>query len=451
MTDTMAAGTIPPAAKRQLDANAAAWPSTRKAWLAAVVLTLAMFFSYIDRNILSLLVEPIKKSLSLSDVQMGLLQGLTFALVFTVMMLPLGWLADKVNRTKLVGVAIAFWSVMTAVCGLSANFTQMFLARMGVAVGEATLSPSGPAIIADYFPPERRTPPLSLYGTAAVFGVAGSLLAGGLVASFLGERQTVSIPGLGTFQAWQVIFFSVGFPGLIVSVLLFLVTEPPRRDKGDAQGTSAEFWNVLRTRGLIIFPQIAGFCLFNLFSNAMGAWMPAYFIRVHGWSIAQVGIRMGLLQLVCGALGAVLGGYVSRALWKRGRRNANLLTAGTFIGLVTIPAVAGTMVSNGVLAALLLGLMTALALAPGGPLLASLQEVTPNGVRGRVTALNYVVLGLFSMALGPLFIGFMNEHVFVDPKSVGKSLALTAVLTLPLAAALLLFAGRQRKKLDWIG
>ena len=429
----------------------APWPTAAVGWTAAVLLTLAMFMSYVDRSILALLIEPIKVSLHCSDIQIGLLQGLTFGLVFTVTMVPCGWLVDNVNRTKLLCGAIAIWSIMTAACGLAATFTQMFAARMGVAIGEATLGPSAPSLIADYFPPGRRTPPLSLYSLGAGAGVATSLLIGGAIARVVGGGSRVSVPGLGTFQTWQIIFFVLALPGLLLSLLFFFHQEPRRRGRGEAEGTLLELMAILKSRRLILLPHMIGYCLYNIFSFSVLSWLPAYFMRVHGWSIAEVGIRLGAVQLLSGAMGTFVGGQLARGLWHRGRRDANLLTAALCLSVMVVPAVMATMAKSAAASLFLSGLTYLCLLAPSGPLLGAIQDVIPGPLRGRVTALYYVVLGFVGMTLGPLVIGAINEYVFVGPRGIGKSLALTAAATLPLAAALLVLAGYQRKKVQWTG
>lgn len=432
------------------------WPPAKRAWLAVVLVTLAMFMSYVDRTILSLLIEPIKASLHFSDVQMGLLQGLTFGLVFTVTMAPCGWLVDNVNRNKLLCAAIAVWSLMTATCGLAASFAQMFVARMGVAIGEATLSPTAPSLISDYFPAPRRTLPLSMYSMGAGAGVAASLLIGGLVAHAVGSGGAVVIPGLGRFETWQIVFFSLALPGLLLSLLFLIHPEPRRRGRSqtpgsEVQGGIQELKTVLLSRRSILLPHMIAYCLFNVFSFAVVSWLPAFFMRLYGWSIAEVGIRLGTVQLVTGIVGSVIGGQVARSFWRRGRKNANLLTAALFLSLMTLPAVAGTMARSGTLALISIGLMYACLLAPAGPLLGAIQDAIPGGVRGRVTALYCMMNALVGMTLGPLVVGILNDKVFVDPHSVGKSLALTTVVTLPLAGGLLAFAARQRSRLNWAG
>lgn len=425
------------------------WPHATKAWLAVALVTLAMFMSYVDRTILSLLIEPIKSALHFSDVQMGLLQGLTFGLVFTVTMAPCGWLVDNVNRTRLLCAAIAVWSLMTAACGLAATFAQMFVARMGVAIGEATLSPTAPSLIADYFPATRRTLPLSMYSMGAGAGVASSLLIGGLVARAVGSGGAVFVPGLGKFATWQITFFSLALPGLLLSLLFLSHHEPRRRGHSETNGGIRELKAIVMSRRSILLPHMIAYCLFNLFSFAVLGWLPAFFMRVYGWSIAEVGFRLGMVQLLTGAVGSVVGGQVARGFWRRGRSNANLLTAALFMSVMVIPAVAGTMARSATVALISIGLMYMCLLAPAGPLLGAIQDVIPGRLRGRVTALYCMMNALVGMTLGPLVVGVLNDEVFVDPHSVGKSLALTSVVTLPLAGGLLAFAARQRSRLKW--
>lgn len=426
--------------------SAGNWPNPARGWTAAILLTLAMFVSYVDRSILALLVDPIKVSLRLSDVQMGLLQGATFGLVFTLSMVPCGWLVDKVNRTRLLGGAIAVWSLMTAACAFPTNFIQMFLARMGVALGEAAVSPSAPSLIADYFPPEKRTPPLSLYGIGGIVGVAASLLFGGSLASLFGDRQTVNVPVFGILETWQMIFVSLAFPGLLLSLVFFVFLREPRRlEQSSTSGSLRELRASLGDLKGVIAPHIASFCLFNIFGQAMSGWLPSLFMRVHGWSMAEVGLRLGMIQLAAAILGAVAGAATARFLEKSGRTDANFVTATLFLSLTAPPAIFAAMTQNATLGVVSIGLCTACLMAPTGAILAAIQDLVPNRLRGRITSLYYVALGLISMTLGPLLIGMMNDYVFTDERAVGKSLAVVALATLPLSALLMALSGRNRQ------
>ena len=404
----------------------------------------ACFVSYIDRSILSLLAEPIKHALHLSDTQIGLLQGAAFSIFFLLMTFPAGMFADRGNRMRLIGAGIVCWSFMTAVCGLCVNFTQFFLARMGVASGEATLTPAAPSIISDNFPPERRTLPLSLYQMGAGMGVGVSLIAGGFVAALVRGHETITIPTVGTFEPWQIIFFVIGLPGLFLSLMLFLGREPARRDQEGAHGTLHELAQVFKSRRAYIIPHLSAYCLYQTYGYAYFGWLPVFFMRVHGWSVPEVGLQYGVVHVVFGIAGAVTGGWLARLLWHRGRRDANLLTCAMCLSAMVVPAVFGTIVPNVIVSVLLLGLTAGLLQALGGTNSAVIQEIAPNRLRGRVVAIYYVVTGLTSMTFGPLLIGVMNDHVFSSARSIGKSMSLTALVTLPLASALLFLAVRRR-------
>jgi MFS family permease len=435
-------------ARREATDGVEPWPTPGHARGTVGLLIAAYFMSYIDRSILSLLVEPIKHSLHLSDTQIGMLQGAAFSIFFMLMTFPAGWIADQGNRMRLIAWGIACWALMTALCGLCTNFTQLFLTRMGVAVGEATLTPAGPSLISDNFPPERRALPLSFYSMAAGMGVGVSVIAGGFVASLVSGHASVAVPGIGTFEPWQIIFFAVGLPGLIVSLSFFLAREPRRRDRERAQGTIHELVQVIKSRRAVLIPHFAGVCLYQIYAFAYLGWLPAFFMRVHGWSMIDVGLKYGVVQLTFPIAGAWVGGLLARMLWRRGRRDANLLTGAICFGAMAVPAILGTMTASAIASALLLGLAMGCAQAPGGANLAAIQEIIPNRLRGRVTAIYYVVIALSGMTIGPLLIGVMNDYVFAGDLGIGKSLSLTALLTLPLASLLLFIAARRRTKLD---
>jgi len=431
-------------------ASAESWPPAGRAWFAVLLLMGALFMSTIDRSILALLVDPIKRSLHLSDTRIGLLQGAAFGLFFMLMTFPAGWLADRSNRMRVVAWGVALWSIVTALCGLCSSFTQLFMARMGVAVGEAALQPAAPSVIADYFAPERRALPLSCYLVGAGMGAGVSLLAGGFVAGLVGRLHTAAVPVLAAFEPWQIIFFAVGLPGLLVSLLLCFAREPPRREQQRTEGTLHELLQALRARRAVLIPHFAGVCLYQIYTYGYVAWMPAYFMRRHGWTMIDVGLRYGVVQLTFPMAGAWAGGVLSRSLWRRGRRNANLLTGALCFGAMTLPAILGTLAPSAWASALLLGLAMACAQAPAGANTAAIQEIFPNRLRGRVTALYYASIALSGMTGGPLMIGLLNDHVFRSATGVGSSMSLTALLTLPLASALLFIAARRRMRLDSI-
>ena len=212
-------------------ANVPPYPNSRYAWFVVVLLMFAYILSYVDRSILTLLVTPIQDDMGLSDTQISLLHGLAFAIFYTLLGFPIGWLADRKNRVGIIAVGIAFWSLMTALCGVAKNFTHLFFARMGVGVGEAALNPSAYSIITDYFPPEKLSRALSTYvmGTYLGFGIAYIL--GGTIVNAISSMPDFDLPVIGHIFSWQLAFFLVGIPGLFFVLLLKFIKEPVRRGR----------------------------------------------------------------------------------------------------------------------------------------------------------------------------------------------------------------------------
>ena len=205
----------------------------RRAWYAVGVLMLLYVCSFADRQILSLLVAPIKRDFGMSNTQIGLLQGLAFAILYTTLGLPLGWLADRMSRRRIIAFGVFFWSLAATACGMAANATQLFLARVGVGVGEATLSPSAYSLITDYFKPEKLGRAFGIYNMGITIGSGVALIAGGLVVSWVSTAgESFTLPIVGTVRAWQMVFIVTGAPGLLLCLLMFTVPEPPRRGQG---------------------------------------------------------------------------------------------------------------------------------------------------------------------------------------------------------------------------
>lgn len=210
-------------------ADAAPWPSPLRAWIVVGLLMVAYTSSFIDRQIMSLLVEPIRADLGITDTQFSLLAGLAFSIFYSVMGLPLGWLADRMSRRMIILVGMIAWSIMTALCGLATSFLALFIARVGVGIGEAALSPAAYSLISDYFPPERRARAISAYAMGPYLGSGLALIIGGQVIEAASRMGPFTIEGLGTFAPWQAVFFAVGLPGVIIALLFLLIREPERR------------------------------------------------------------------------------------------------------------------------------------------------------------------------------------------------------------------------------
>ena len=421
------------------------WPVPTYAWYVVTVLAVASLFSSIDRTILSLLLPSIKADFVLSDTELGLLQGAAFGLVHTAAILPFGWLADRAARNRIVTFGIAFWSMMTAGCGLARNFTQLFIFRMGIGVGEASILGSVAPLISDYFPREKRTLPLSVYAVIGGVGQPIAFVVGGTLAALITRGETGHFPIVGELRPWQAIFFVVGLPGVLWALVTLTVVEPTRH-RGEAVG-NAELMRFLRQHMNIIIPHFFGIVCFALFAFGAGAWIPTVLMRVHGWSMADTGHTLGLIGLVSALSGGTSGGLMSQWFFKRGRQDANLHTVSLGIAVLTVPGALLGFMPSGWTA--LIGYMPIafLNLFQAGPSTAAMQEIAPRRLRGRVAALYFATINFFGLSFGAVLVGVLTDRFFHDPMAVAKSISLAAVTLCPLGALLLALAARERRAL----
>ena len=443
------------------DVDAEVYPAPRYAWYVVALLTLAYVFSFIDRQILNLLVGPIQRDLGIGEKQMGLLMGASFAIFYTLFGIPLGRLADTWSRRGLVVLGIAFWSLMTAGCGLARQFWQLALVRMGVGVGEASLSPAAYSLIADYFPPWRRSTALAVYGMGIYIGSGLALILGGLVVKFVSAQELVILPLAGTVRSWQVVFFIVGLPGLLVALLLLTIREPARqgtRRKAAASARPAvaapplrEVWAYMsgnRRTFVCLYFGVAMACL-----GAYGAasWIPSFFIRRHGWTAGDTGLVLGLIVGVCGTAGMVAGGRLADWLRWRGKSDANLRVALLGVAAWLPFGALYPLVSSGWWAAALLAPAYFFSSMPFGLAPAAVQQLMPNTMRGQASAIYLFVINLIGLGLGPTVVATLTQDVFHDKNAVHLSLLVTGVCA-HVCATLLLWHGLKhyRRSLEYL-
>ncbi|MCB2106510.1 MAG: MFS transporter [Rhodobacteraceae bacterium] len=424
-----------------------AWPSPARAWTVVIVLSFANLFSFVDRTVIGLLVEPIKADLLLSDTEIGVLQGAAFGVFYTLMALPCGWVADHANRMRLVFVGMIVWSLMTAACGLAASFWEMFAARVGIGIGEATIAAAASSIIADHFEARRRTMPLSVYTMIASAGVGVGFVGGGLVSSALADVGPMPIPGLGTLDMWQLVFMAVGLPGLVWAVWFLILREPERREHTGSDATWAELLAFVRSRRRVVGLHFFGYCFYNTLGYGTVGWLAVFFIRHHGWTIAEVGARFGTLYLIVPFIGGLGCGWIVRKLMERGRVDANLYAIAWSNALMTVPGVLATQMPNGWLSLAMLVPLVALFVFPSGASLAAIQEITPNRLRGRMTALYYAITNLVGISLGAVFIAALTDYVFRDEMRVGDSISLAAAILSPVGATIMFMAAKARREM----
>jgi MFS family permease len=401
------------------------------AWYVVIILTALYMLSFVDRTILSLLVGSIKRDLGISDTRVGLLQGLSFALFYTIMGLPLGRLADTRSRRNLIAAGVVVWSIFTSACSASKSFWSLFLTRIGVGVGEAGLTPAAYSLISDYFPPEKLGVAISVYYMGVFLGSSLALLVGGVVVDTMARIHTVTLPLLGTIASWRVTFLIVGLPGLLFALLVYTIKEPLRRNMlRSAQGevarvTFAQSFGQMRIR----WQSVGGISLAMVFQSmanyALISWGPTYFSRVHGWTPGQSGKALAAILLIAGCGGMYTGGRLSDRWQRRGLDEApmRVMVIGAIGTILLLPI--GTLLPDvrWTLALLYAGVFC-LAL-PMGISAAALQRIFPNQVRGVVSALYLFVLNIGGLTLGPLLPGVFNDYLFHNGKMIGYSLSIT--------------------------
>lgn len=426
------------------------YPSSGYAWYVVGVLTLVYIFSFIDRQILSLLVEPIKRDFQINDTMMSYLTGIAFVAFYTLCGIPFGRLADSKSRRAVIAVGFVLWSLMTALCGATRNFLQMFLCRIGVGVGEASLSPSAFSLITDYFPKERLATAISVYSMGIYLGAGIAYLLGGIVVGFASSQEMYTLPWIGATRSWQVIFFIVGLPGVLLALLMYTVKEPARRHRRLVKSQSGIVKPeevplrqvtayILENRVTFICHNI-GFGLISLSTNAGGFWNPTYFVRTHGWTTAKVGILMGIILALVGTAGIVSAGRLSDWLSERGYKDAPLRVGMWAVLLMTPVGIAFYLAPSGNLAMALYVPLVFCASAPFGVAPAAIQQIMPNAMRGQASAIYIFLVNVMGLGLGPTAVAWMTDYVFHDNYAIRYSLLIVGSAT-QLLAALFLWRG----------
>ncbi len=422
------------------------YPHAGYAWFVVICLMLAYCVALVDRQILALLVQPIRRDLGLSDVQFSLLVGFAFVLFYSTMGLFCGRLADTVNRCNLIVTGMILWSIATATCGLAQNFGQLFVARMMVGVGEAVLSPAAYSMIADYFPKRRRAAAAAAYSMAITLGNGGALLFGGAVVAALSHSDTAVVPLIGEVRSWQAVLFVVGAPGLLVAALMLLVREPARSDVDRAAGSFADALTFLRAHAVTLAMVIVAFALNGLVTYCMNTWTPATFMRTYGWSATRIASAQGTILMTFGTIGIFAGGWwVGRA--RDAISNAVVLSSCSVAMLLIAPfALVVGFAPEPWMRLVGVAAIAFLQGAPSGLAAVAIYHMVPNQLRGQVTAIYLMTGTLVGFGVGVTVVAMLTDYVFRDEGAVGTSLGLTVAVAALASALLLRLANRRPDK-----
>ena len=404
------------------------YPSPGPAWFLVALLTVAYVVSFVDRYILSLLIEPVKADLGLTDFQIGLLLGPAFGIFYATMGLPLGYLADRSRRTWIVSAGIAIWSVATALSGLARSFAHMFVARVSVGVGEATLSPCAMSLIADSFPPDRRGKPIALYSSAISVGAALAALLGAAVLTWAGTAESLELPLVGPLAPWRTAFLIAAVPGFVLAPIFLLLREPARIGTA-ARREPRHLGHMLRHVGRHVLTYgcfVTVFCYMTITAYSHG-WLAVTFQRTWGWPVEVYALYNGLTLIVVGPLSVMFAGWLSDRLTRRGQTDAPMRIAlfGLFLSLPF--AVVGPLLDSGIAAFIVLSAFTVGAAFISSVGVTALLQIVPARIRAQTIALYYMTISLTGLFLGPSLVGLLNDTVFGE-EGVRYSVALIPLI-----------------------
>lgn len=425
-------------------ATAVSKKSNAYAWYVVLLCMLAYIFSFIDRQILALMIEPIKADLNLSDTQFSLLHGLAFSLFYAFMGLPLAYLADRFSRPKIIAVGIVFWSIATALCGLSKSFFQLFFSRMGVGVGEAALSPAAYSMFSDMFTKDKLGRAVAVYSSGSFVGGGIAFLVGGYVIGLLKNMSLIEVPLLGAIKAWQMAFILVGLPGVFIGLLFILTVRDPQR-KGqrlDAQGqvektSMKKAFKFIKKHSTTFGCHYFGFTFYAMALYCLISWTPAFYMRKYGLTPTEAGYMLGTVMLVANTLGVFCAGWLNDWFIQKGRKDAPMITGVIgIIGLI-LPMIAFTQVSELWLSVTLLVPAMFFASFPMPISTTAMQMLAPNQIRAQISAVFLLISNLVAVGIGTTLVALVTDKIFGNPLMVGTSLTIVGTFSCILAFILL--------------
>lgn len=413
--------------------------STVYSWYVVSMLTLLYIVSFLDRTIISLVIDPLKADLGVSDTQVSLLSGLAFALFYSVIGVPVGRLADRRSRRWIIGIGATFWSVMASVCGLTQTYTQLFLARVGLGIGEATLMPAAYSLISDYFPRRQLPRAYAVMMLGAPIGSGLAFIVGGMIASYAERVGVVELPMIGEIRSWQLVFLITGLPGIVLALWALLTIREPARTGLMLSATPGD--NPLSVRAIVEFARshwatygtlLSGMALSAMFTLGYLAWIAVFFMRTHGLDAGEVGKLFGPVAMIGGVAGVMAGSYWCSWLAKRGHADAPLRTAVHSLWVAIPCGIAAPLMPDLNSSLALIAVLVFFLTFPQGTNIAAFQLITPNEMRAQVSAVFLLITNVFGLGLGATSVALLTDYFFGAPERINESLALmTALVAIP--------------------
>jgi len=405
-------------------------------WYAVIILLLAYILSFVDRIIMSLLVIPIQSDLGISDTQMGLLMGLAFAIFYVAIGIPIAKLSDEKSRRIIVSIGIFLWSIMTAACGLAKSFSHLFFARIGVGVGEATLSPAAYSMIADYFSENKLGRAIAVYQSGALFGGGLAFIIGGIVVNFAINADSIALPIIGLLQPWQIAFIIVGLPGVLMALVMLTVKEPKRTGMKEEFGKSVSVRDTVKfvvTNWKVYIAVFVGFGMLAIPITTVFTWFPTYLQRVHEVSIAESGRVLGLILFFLSSSGVLFGGWLVDYLKSKNYQDS-FFRVGLMAAVLPVPfsLFVSSLTNFDTTIALLCPFVffASMPLAIG-PIV--LQIISPNQLRAQMAAIYMLFMNLLTAAIATTGIGFITDYLLHNDLAVGQSITIVNLISAPVA------------------
>jgi MFS family permease len=426
------------------------------------VLTLLYIVSFLDRTVISLVIDPLKADLGVTDTQVSLLSGLAFALFYSVIGIPVGRLADRRSRRWIIGIGATFWGVMASLCGIAQTYAQLFFARVGLGIGEATLMPSAYSMISDYFPRKKLPRAYAVMMLGAPIGSGLAFVVGGMIMSYAENVGVVEFPVLGEIRSWQLVFLITGLPGIALALWALLTVREPLRT--GLMQTSREA-KQLSLRAVLEFARgrwttygtlLSGMSLSAMFTLGYFGWIAPFFVRTHGLDESEVGSLFGPVAIIGGVAGVLAGSFWCTWLAKRGRIDAPLRTAVHSLWIAIPCGIAAPLAGDVDLSLALIAVLVFFLTFPQGTNVAAFQLITPNEMRAQVSAVFLLITNVFGLGLGATTVALLTDYVFGAPERINDSLALmTALVAIPSLCLLTLGLKPYRASIEeaenWLG
>ena len=422
-----------------------------RAWYLVGILMVAHVISFIDRQVITLLIEPIRRDLQISDTEISLLMGFAFAIFYVAMAVPIARLSDSRSRKLIIVIGMTSWSVATAFCGLAKNYTQLFFARVGVGVGEATLTPAAYSMIADSFPEHKLGRALALYSIGIPVGAGLAGVFGGWAVQAISRAGTVNLPFVGMLHPWQLTFIAVAIPGLfLVSLMSLTIREPVRRNiKSQMDGQPVPFRSVLTFMWLNkqLFGSIfLGYAFAGTAFYGFLAWIPEFIRRTHDWDIGAAGMVFGAIYAVFGTAGTLTGGWVCDWMTRKGYADAAIRACTIYFAIATPFMILTPLMPTMIWVIPMMAVMAFTMSLQQAMTPVAIQLITPNEMRAQATSIFFVASVFPGIAFGATSVAVLTDLIFKDDYSIRYSLTVVGGVMMMMATITLGFGIKGYKE-----